>query len=176
MISERSYASITRATLDRLALLCREAMDAFFARNPRWVSYQSRLLCTVLAQGAALHFLDGKNGVKDFDCWAFYALDERIGPLPPRGRRAILDFGPSEFGGQPNDQGFEGRRVDVCARTIRANPSLDGIPAVQEYLRTNNNDTPRLLAKKAVVVLEPADRRGEVIWPPGKTRFQFSSQ
>ena len=102
MISERSYAPITRATLDRLALLCREAMDAFFARNPRWTAYRARLLCTALAQGAALHFLDGKNGVKDFDCWAFYELDERIGPLPPRGRRAILDFGPSEFGRHPN--------------------------------------------------------------------------
>jgi hypothetical protein len=171
MITERSYDPITRAALDRLALLCREAMDAFFARNPRWTAYRARLLCTVLAQGAALHFLDGKNGVKDFDCWAFYELDERIGPLPPRGRRAILDFGLSEFGRHPNDQGFEGRRVDVCARTIPAKSSLDGISAVQEYLRTNKNDTPRLLAQKAVVVLEPADRRGEVICPPGGTRF-----
>jgi hypothetical protein len=165
MISERSYAPITRSTLDRLCLLFREGMDAFFARNPRWTAYRSRLLCTALAQGAALHYLDGKNGVKDFDCWAFYALDERIGPLPPRGRRAILDFGPSEFGRHPNDHGFEGRRVDVCTRTIRANPSLDGISAVQEYLRTDKNDTPRLLAQKAAVVLEPAERRGEVIWP-----------
>jgi hypothetical protein len=170
MISERSYAPIRRLTLDRLELLCREGMDTFFARNPRWAAYRSRLLCTALAQGAALHYLDGKNGIKDFDCWAFYALDERIGPLPPRGRRAILDFGPSEFGCHPNDQGFEGRRVDVCARTIRAKPSLDGISAVQKYLRTDENQTPRLLAEKAVVVLEPVERRGEIIWP---TRLPF---
>jgi hypothetical protein len=169
MISERSDAPIARATLDRLSLLCREGMEAFFARCPKWAAYRSRLLCSVLAQGAALHYLDGRNGVKDFDCWAFYALDERTGPLPPRGRRGKLDFGPSEFGRHPDDEGFQGWRVDVLARSIRSKAGLHGISAVQEYLRTDRNDTPRLLAQKAVVVLEPAERRGEVIWQPNQT-------
>jgi hypothetical protein len=164
MIGERSYAPITQATLDRLSVLCREGMEAFFERSPKWAAYRSRLLCSVLAQGAALHSLDGRNGVKDFDCWAFYALDERIGPLPPRGRRGKLDFGPSEFGRHPDDHGFQGRRVDVLARSIRSKAGLHGISAVQDYLRTDRNDTPRLLAQKAVVVLEPAERRGAVIW------------
>jgi hypothetical protein len=144
-------------------------MEAFFAQNPKWAGYRSRLLCSVLAQGAALHYLDGRNGVKDFDCWAFYELDEQIGPLPPRGRRGKLDFGPSEFGRHPDDHGFQGRRVDVLARSIRSEATFDGISAVQEYLRTDRNDTPRLLAQKAVVVLEPAERRGEVIWHPNQT-------
>ncbi|WP_052764010.1 hypothetical protein [Microvirga massiliensis] len=165
-ISERSLEPITRQTLDRLSLLCCQGMEAFFAQNPRWAGYRSRFLYSVLAQGAALHYLDGRNGVKDFDCWAFYAFDERIGPLPPRGRRGKLDFGSSEFGRHPDDEGFQGRRVDVLARSIRSNTARDGILAVQEYLRTDRNDTPRLLAQKAVVVLEPAERRGEVIWYP----------
>jgi hypothetical protein len=42
--------------------------------------------------------------------------------------------------------------VDVCVRTIRARPTLDGIAVVQEYIRTDKNDTPRLLAQKAVVI------------------------
>jgi hypothetical protein len=61
MTSERSYAPITHATLDRLSLLCREGMEAVFARNPKWAVYRSHLQGTVLAQGAALHYLDGIN-------------------------------------------------------------------------------------------------------------------
>jgi hypothetical protein len=42
---------------------------------------------------AALHHLDGSNGVKDFDVWSFYAaLGE--GPFPYRWR-GTADFGPA---------------------------------------------------------------------------------
>lgn len=45
-----------------------------FARHPHGAGrYAGRLLCRALCQGAALHYLDGKNGVKDFDVWSFYA-------------------------------------------------------------------------------------------------------
>jgi hypothetical protein len=43
--------------------------EAFFARNPRWSPYKSRLLCVVLAQGGALHYLTRSTGVKDLDVW-----------------------------------------------------------------------------------------------------------
>src|ERR1700727_1064079 len=61
-------------------------------------------LCRALYQGAALHYLDGKNGVKDFDVWSFYAaLGD--GPFPYRWR-GTADFGPSRFGRYPGDPPF----------------------------------------------------------------------
>jgi len=37
----------------------------------------------VLCQGAALHYVNGKNGVKDFGVWSFYAQHDDW-PFPPR--------------------------------------------------------------------------------------------
>jgi hypothetical protein len=165
-ISERSYERISMSTLGRLSAISREVMDGFFARNPRWAGYRERELCVVLAQGAALYYVNGTNGVKDFDCWTFFGFDERIGAFTARGRRGVRDFGPSEFGRHPKDEGFSGRRVDICARSIRCVSGVDAISAVQDYLRNDTNDTPRLLAEKAMVVLDPLARRGEVIWNP----------
>jgi hypothetical protein len=43
-----------------------------FARNPDGSGrYAGRLLCRALCQGAALHYVNEKNGVKDFDIWSF---------------------------------------------------------------------------------------------------------
>ena len=65
-----------------------------FARRPgRCGRYAGRLLCRALCQGAALHYLDGRNGVKDFDVWSFYAA-LADGPFPYRWR-GTADFGPS---------------------------------------------------------------------------------
>lgn len=53
------------------------------------------------APGSGPHYLDGKNGVKDFDVWSFYAaLGD--GPFPYRWR-GTADFGPSRFGRYPGD-------------------------------------------------------------------------
>ena len=78
----RSLAPIDRSDLLRLGVLAAETEAGLFARHPHGAGrYAGRLLCRALCQGAALHFLDGKNGVKDFDVWSFYAaLDE--GPFP----------------------------------------------------------------------------------------------
>ena len=65
---ERSLARITDIDLLRLAALAAQAEAALFARHPHGAGrYAGRLLCRALCQGAALHFLDGRNGVKDFD-------------------------------------------------------------------------------------------------------------
>jgi hypothetical protein len=34
-------------------------------------------------QGAALHYVNGQNGIKDFDVWSFYAQYDDW-PFPPR--------------------------------------------------------------------------------------------
>ena len=72
--SERSFVKIETCDLERLALLSKEDREKFFSSYPRWQRlYADRILCIALCQGAALHYIDEKNGVKDFDVWTFYA-------------------------------------------------------------------------------------------------------
>ena len=64
----RSLARIDRNDLLRLAELAADVEAVLFARHPRGAGrYACLLVCRALCQGAALHYLDGTNGVKDFD-------------------------------------------------------------------------------------------------------------
>jgi hypothetical protein len=72
--SDRSLAPIEIADLLRLAALAADAEAELFRRNPDGSGrYAGRLLGRALCQGAALHYVNGRNGVKDFDVWSFYA-------------------------------------------------------------------------------------------------------
>jgi hypothetical protein len=125
----RSLARIDESDLQRLAALAAEAEAGLFARHPLGAGrYAGRLLCRALCQGAALHYLDGRNGVKDFDVWSFYAaLDD--GPFPYRWR-ATADFGPSKFGRYPADPPlYTGRRVDFLGRSLPASLGADPAPS-----------------------------------------------
>jgi hypothetical protein len=94
--SVRSLACIDRHDLLRLAELAAEVEAGLFARNPQGAGrYAGRLLCRALCQGAALHYLNTTNGVKDFDVWSFYA--ERDDGLFPYRWRGTADFGPFEI-------------------------------------------------------------------------------
>ena len=99
--SQRSRARLTDEHLDRLVALAEED-HAFFTRPRGRPEYASRRLVVALAQGAALHYLDGRTGVKDLDVWTFYAAipGERF-PGDKRVRRA--DFGLSSLGRQTYD-------------------------------------------------------------------------
>jgi len=124
----RSLAPIGRGDLLRLGVLAAEAEAGLSARHPHGAARNAgRLLCRALCQGAALHFLDGKNGVKDFDVWSFYAaLDD--GPFPYQWR-GTADFGPSKFGrytGHPPS--YTGRRADFLGRSLRAPHGTDRQP------------------------------------------------
>ena len=99
----RSLARIDGSDLLRLAALAAEAEAGLFARHPSGAGrYAGRLLCRALCQGAALHYLDGRNGVKDFDVWSFYAALAE-GPFPYRWR-GTADYGPSKFGRWTGDR------------------------------------------------------------------------
>lgn len=99
---DRSLARIDVTDLLRLAALAAEAEAALFERNPHGSGRNAgRLLGRVLCQGAALHYLDGENGVKGFDVWSFYAQHDDW-PFPARWR-GTRDFGPSKFGRYPGD-------------------------------------------------------------------------
>ena len=111
--SDRSLVRIEIADLLRLAALAADAEAELFRRNPLGSGrYAGRLLGRALCQGAALHYVNGSNGVKDFDVWSFYAQYDDW-PFPARWR-GTRDFGPPKFGRYPGDPPrYSGRRVAV---------------------------------------------------------------
>ena len=69
-MSGRSYEPLTTrdlhrlgelAQIDRCGLVCRKVETGRL--------YSKRLFAVALCQGGALHFVDGKNGIKDLDVW-----------------------------------------------------------------------------------------------------------
>jgi hypothetical protein len=164
---DRSFAGIGLGDLLRLAELAADAEAELFARNPaRSGRYAGRLLARALCQGAALHYVDKHNGVKDFDVWSFYAQHDDW-PFPPRWR-GTRDFGPSKFGRYPGDPArYSGRRVDLLGRSLPVAPGTDPADAIRRYLAAAQTRSARELAAKAVVLIDPTDRAGEVVWPIG---------
>jgi hypothetical protein len=102
--------------------------------------------------------------VKDLDVWTFYARHHE-GEFPPRWPLKAPDFGPSELGRHPDDIGYRGRHVDLPGRSIPAAPDADPVDAVRTYLQTSRAKSPRSLAAKAVVALDPPELRGVTVWP-----------
>jgi hypothetical protein len=163
---ERSRRRIDLSDLARLGEIARADRERMFAVNERWAAYRGRLLCVALCQGAALHFIDGRNGVKDFDVWTFFACSpKRPHPDPALYRRnKPADFGPSPFGRTPAAlKWVRGRRVDLLARSFDVRPSADAIEALRAWLLAAREASAGMLARKAVVLIEP--HPGLVIWP-----------
>ncbi|MBA2535626.1 MAG: hypothetical protein H0V21_11510 [Rubrobacter sp.] len=162
----RSYERITRGDLVRLAGIARSDREDLFVRKPRYRALGERLICVALCQGAAQHYLDGKNGVKDFDVWTVFAAHPDAPDFPWRRRRAV-DFGDPKFGPSPDKAGFAGRHVDLLGRSLDVTEDADATAVLRKYLSEGRTETARRLAEKAVVLLEPSDRLGAVIWPAG---------
>ncbi|MDQ1477241.1 MAG: hypothetical protein QOE62_2470 [Actinomycetota bacterium] len=181
----RSLAAITRADLERLAEMADADARRLYERYPLW---RGRRVGSALAQGAASHFVDGITGVKDFDVWSFFARIPGT-RFPFGGRRKVhRDFGISSHGRQlfSDDvradptlaakvhtwEGFSGRRVDLMMRDLACASAADPRRAITDWLRdgAQTRTRPSLpsswwLAQKAVVLLFPRERLGEVVWP-----------
>jgi hypothetical protein len=164
MTSDRNYRRITERDLRRLLLLSAEDREDFFRRRPGTGRlYAGRLFAVALCQGAALHYLDRRNGVKDFDVWSFYrANPER--QFPPR-RRGKADFGDPAFGTTEGFSHFVGRRVDLIGRSLSAKTFNDPVAVLRDYLRARRTESARHLAEKAMVLLHPPEQFGRVVWP-----------
>lgn len=185
--TKRSYAEVTLEHLDRLGAIAQEDHE-FFTRSDGRPEFADRRVAVVLAQGGASHFLDGECGVKDFDLWTFYAA--LPGVAFPAKRNRHVDFGPSEFGRQrydfaaaknPAELGrfrrwdqFRGRRVDLLMRDLPVPPGAPPrqvVHALRDWLKAGAaSAAPRppssyYLAQKAVVLIDPKRRRGEIVWP-----------
>ena len=165
MISERSYEKIKREDLEKLLKFADEDREDFFTRYPRWKKlYFNRIICIALCQGAAQHYVDGKNGVKDFDVWTFYA--EHPSAQFPYRRAGSRDFGISKFGCHPSDiRKFKGRCVDLIGRSLKCSLKADPIETLRAYLDKSQTKTSKELSKKAVVILFPRNLFGKVVWP-----------
>jgi hypothetical protein len=161
---ERSYERITKTDLRRLGALALADLHSLFARYPETGRlYRNRLFAVALCQGAALHYIDGKNGIKDFDVWCFFR-STRLRPFPYR-RNSTADFGRPKFGKSPGWEHFAGRRVDILGRSLDVAPGADPGPVLQSYLREGRTTTAHHLAAKAVVLILPTERVGEIVWP-----------
>lgn len=140
-----------------------------FDSNPRWAFYRDRLICVALCQGAGLHFVDRRNGVKDFDVWTYFAATaSRPYPDPALYRRnKPYDFGQSDHGARQEEvaRGYAGRKIDLLSDSLEVPVGADPAETLRAWLAHPPRDTPRCLAVKAVVLLEPKARRGEVVWP-----------
>jgi len=160
----RSLLPITLDDLRRLGAIAAEDRKDFFARHPDTAMlYSGRLFAVALCQGAALHYLDGKNGIKDLDVWSFYR-EHPSRMFPPR-RRAKADFGDPKFGTSPDFEHFVGRRVDLIGRSIEVDDVSDPIEVIRTYLRMKKTTSAKLLAQKAMILIEPGHLLGRVIWP-----------
>jgi hypothetical protein len=147
----RSIEKITRADLRKLLLLARSDIDDFFERRPKYRKlYKGKEVLVALCQGAALHYIDGTNGVKDFDVWFFYP---KYSIQLPYRRRGTVDFGPSKFGRYPKDVGYSGRRIDVLMRSDGAFVSRRPRESIVQYLSKPKTATAKHLSGKAVIGL-----------------------
>lgn len=161
--ANRSYESITTTDLRRLSQVARADREDFFVRKPKYEVLADRIICVALCQGAALHYVDGRDGVKDFDIWTFYAAHSSVS-FPPR-RNATRDFGDPKFGQSLDRTDLIGRRVDLFGRSVKVPTRTDPRSFIHQYLSRPQTKSARHLAQKAVVLLEPLDQIGTVAWP-----------
>lgn len=163
-MSGRSLEPLTLADLRRLGELAARDRQDLFARKPETGRlYADRLFAVALCQGGALHFIDGKNGIKDLDVWSFYRVNP-VRQFPPR-RRATADFGDPKFGTSDDSPNFVGRRVDLIGRSIEAPDFSDPIAVLRTYLRSRKTPSALALSKKAMVLIEPNRLLGTIVWP-----------
>lgn len=159
----RSYEAMMESDLRILAALAQaDRNDLFRRKSEIGRLYSGSLFAVALCQGGALHYLNGKNGVKDLDVWSFYK-EHPERPFPYR-RRAEADFGIPKFGTTEGYSQFVGRKVDLIGRSLPNVDVSDPVGTLRNYLRGGNTESARQLAKKAVILLEPAHLFGVVVW------------
>ncbi|MGA7195396.1 MAG: hypothetical protein WBW94_17390 [Anaerolineales bacterium] len=158
----RSYRKITRRDLIKLAKIAYKDKQDFFNQNPKWAKlFANRVICIALCQGAANHYIDSTTGINDFDVYIFYKKHPQKHWYAKRIKS--YDFGDSKFGQSVDKPNFVGRRVDCLGRDIDFSEGEDEVTTLRRYLKEGKTKTAKLLAAKAVVLLEP--NCGTVVWP-----------
>ena len=158
----RSFLPLAHEDLERLAEIAHQDLEDFFRRHPQWAEfYGDRVLGVALCQGAAQHHVDGTTGINDFDLYTFFRKNPRKNWYARRLK--AYDYGDAKFGQSVDCPEFIGRRVDCMGRAIEADEGEEVVAAIRRYLQSAGSRTAKLLAAKAVVLLDPAC--GVVVWP-----------
>lgn len=159
-----SFKPIDPGELRRLLEIARQDMDSFFREYPCWARlYAERILGVALCQGAAVHYIDPTAGINDFDVYTFFAAHPKRRWYAKRIK--TIDFGSPKFGQSETRPGFRGRRVDLMGRALKVAPGADLISALRLWLTAGTTKTACELRKKPVILLEPEDQLGTVVWP-----------
>jgi hypothetical protein len=173
---ERSAEPITGRDLEELYAGSMECLSDYFVwgKGRKWQALYDigQPIAVALCQGAAMHYFDKINGVKDFDVWFFYPFNQRHLPY-----RTIWswDYANPKFGRHPGTPGYHGRRVDVVVRSIKNFTQEDPVATLLKFLRQEDTVSSRELAKKAVVLLAPEPLIGRVVWYPQKDRNRLNT-
>ncbi len=170
MIEERNYSEITKEDLITLLQGSIDCLQSYFVKGDgtKWQSLYNiyKPLCVALCQGAAMHYYDKKNGIKDFDVWFFYPYNQEHLPY-----RTVWswDLKDPKFGKHPDFKQYEGRKVDVLVRSLKKYYPNNPKETLIDYLKNNPNKTPKELSKKAVVLILPNKLLGKTIWYKNKS-------
>ncbi|MEK6882227.1 MAG: hypothetical protein AABY22_21595, partial [Nanoarchaeota archaeon] len=107
---------------------------------------------------AALHYIDRKKNIKDFDIWLFYRGNKKNKLLV---RRPFID-----------KNGYRGVKIDFMKKAIPAvlcKKFINGPDkCILKYLQECNTNTGRLLLQKAGVGLHPKKIFAVIIWGKNK--------
>ncbi|RLJ01831.1 MAG: hypothetical protein DRP11_03840 [Candidatus Aenigmatarchaeota archaeon] len=152
---ERIYAPLNKKDLRRLRELALDEHEKFFERNPHLRrAYYNSLIGICLCQGAALHYLNPKIGIKDFDIWHFYLRSSWVN-FPYRAHKRI-------------ENGYMGMPIDFLKRDIPRyvydQGSKESGQVIMNYLLERNTKSKNFLLKKAIIGLYPDKIFGKVLW------------
>jgi hypothetical protein len=158
----RSYKPISLSDLKLLANIAKQDRKHFFQTNNNWAKYyENNVICIALCQGAAKHYIDIKTGINDFDVYTFYKNNPKKHLYAKRIKS--FDLGNPKFGQSLDKPEYIGRRVDCLMRSIEINENENIVDAIRRYVIEGKTITSKLLANKAVVLIEP--NCGKKIWP-----------
>lgn len=168
--TEWCTTEITDDALKRIAEEALQDMQTFFQQRPEIKRHR---LCMVLAEDAANHYVKG-TGFRCISVWTFFIKSQACRDFHPL-RHTRVDIGTDKFGHSswkkhPSDIGFTGRGINCYGRSITERDEGDLKATLSHYLKTSKSKGASRLREKAVVLLWPEDRRGEIIWNPVKKR------
>ena len=155
-------ATHSAGVLRRLTIAAQLDREAFFAEHPRWRrSYGDRVEAVVLAEGSRRQ-VDGSR-VAPLEVWTFFR-HHPDGPFPTRRRRVPPTRDPwKQVLSEPT---LTGRPLTLVSVSLEADRFDDAEQVIRRYLMTGKTAGAQRLAKGRVIVLEPAQNRGRVVWSP----------
>lgn len=87
------------------------------------------------------------------------------GPSPPGGTAPPTSGARSSAAYPATRRTTKSRRLDMLGRSLPVPLGAEPRQALRDYLSAARTVSARVLAAKAVVLVVPADRAGELVWP-----------